>query len=86
MLERPKFRSRVERDLVKRDLRFLDRFAFFKTRYLPSAVVDRLCERGFLAKTDRGRPRMTLKGWFAVLGLLRERTEQKSLTPKRLAR
>jgi hypothetical protein len=34
MLERPKFRSRVERDLVKRDLRFLDRFAFFKTRSL----------------------------------------------------
>ena len=41
MLERPKLRSRMERDLVKRDLRFLDRFAFFKTRYLPSAVVDR---------------------------------------------
>jgi hypothetical protein len=28
MLEQPKLRSRVERDLVKRDLRFLDRFAF----------------------------------------------------------
>lgn len=86
MLERPKLRSRVERDQVRRDLRFLDRFAFFKTRYLPSAVVDRLCERGFLAKTGRGRPRMTLKGWFAVLGLLRERAEQKHLTPKRLVR
>ena len=86
MLERLKLRSRMERDLVKRDLRFLDRFAFFKTRYLPSAVVDRLCERGFLAKTGHGRPRMTPKGWFAVLGLLPERTEQKRFTSKRLVR
>ena len=59
-------RSWVERDLQVGDLRVLSNFAFRRT-HPPSAVVDRLCERGFLAKTERGRTRMTLKGWIAVL-------------------
>jgi hypothetical protein len=49
-------RSWVERDLQPGDLGFLGHFAFFKNRRPPSAVVDRLCERGFLAKTARGQP------------------------------
>jgi len=60
-------RSRVERDLHWGDLSALSDFALFRNRYPPSIVVDRLCERGFLAKTGRGRPRMTPKGWIAVL-------------------
>jgi hypothetical protein len=56
----------VERDLHVGDLRVLSDFALFRNRYPPSIVVDRLCERGFLAKTSRVRPRMTLKGWMAV--------------------
>jgi hypothetical protein len=60
-------RSWVERDLQRGDLCFLTDFAFFRNRYPPSIVVDRLCERGFLAKTARGRNRMTLKGWLAIL-------------------
>ena len=51
-------RSRVERDLQRGDLRALSNFAFFRNRYPPSIVVNRLCERGFLAKTGRGRPRI----------------------------
>jgi hypothetical protein len=66
-LLRPSFmRSWVERDLQRGDLSFLRDFAFFRNRRPPSAVVDRLCERGFLAKTERGRTRMTTKGWIAV--------------------
>ena len=60
-------RSSLERDLLVGDLRALNDFAFFRNARPPSAVVDRLCERGFLAKTERGRPRMTLKGWTAVV-------------------
>ena len=60
-------RSWVERDLYVGDLRALSGFAFFRNRYPPSIVVDRLCKRGFLATTERGRPRVTLKGWIAVL-------------------
>jgi hypothetical protein len=60
-------RSWVERDLHRGDLRVLRAFAFFRNDRPPSIVVDRLCERGFLAQSGRGRPRMTLKGWFAVL-------------------
>jgi hypothetical protein len=60
-------RSWVRRDLQAGDLSFLKDFAFFRNRRPPSAVVGRLCERGFLAKTARGRSRMTLKGWLAVL-------------------
>jgi len=60
-------RSWVERDLQRGDLRFLIDFAFFRNRRPPSAVRDRLCERGFLAKTARGRSRMTFEGWVAIL-------------------
>jgi hypothetical protein len=60
-------RSWVERGLQPGDLSFLMDFAFFRNRRPPSAVVDRLRERGFLAKTERGRTRMTLKGWVAIL-------------------
>src|SRR5262245_65708031 len=60
-------RSWVERDLHVGDLRVLSDFAFFRNDRPPSAVVDRLCERGFLAKTARGRWRITLNGWIAVL-------------------
>jgi hypothetical protein len=60
-------RSSLERDLHVGDLRALNDFAFFRNERPPSAVVDRLCERGFLAKTERGRTRMTLKGWTAVV-------------------
>ena len=79
MLQSSGMRSRVERDLHVGDLRVLCDFAFFRNDYPPSAVVDRLCERGFLAKTARSRPRMTLKGWIAVLSrhiiARRDRTE-----------
>jgi hypothetical protein len=67
MLDSSRDRSRLESDLQRGDLRVLKDFAFFRNCYPPSVVVDRLCERGFLAKTERGRTRMTLKGWFAVL-------------------
>jgi hypothetical protein len=60
-------RSWAERDLRRGDLGILADFAFFRNRYPPSIVVDRLCERGFLARTGRGRFRMTVKGWCAVL-------------------
>ena len=59
-------RSRVERDLQRGDLTCLTNFAFFRNRRPGSIIVDRLCERGFLAKTARGRTRMTLKGWIAT--------------------
>ena len=55
----------MERDLHVGDLRILSDFAFRNDRP-PSLVVNRLCERGFLATTERGRTRMTLKGWAAV--------------------
>ena len=58
-------RSWVERDLHTGDLRVLSNFAFRTTRP-PSAVVDQLCERGFLAKTERGHTWVTPKGWLAV--------------------
>ena len=56
-----------ESDLRRGDLSFLGDFAFFRNRYPPSIVVDRLCDHGLMAITARGRKRMTLKGWFAVL-------------------
>jgi hypothetical protein len=49
-------RSWVERDLQRGDLSFLTDFAFFRNRRPPSAVVDRLRERGFLAKTAHALP------------------------------
>lgn len=60
-------RSWVERDLQRGDLSFLRDFAFFRNRCPPSAVVDRLRERGFLATSARGRSRMSAKGWIAIL-------------------
>ena len=66
-LIRHRQRSWVERDLQRGDLGFLRDFAFFRNRCPPSAVVDRLRERGFLAKTERGRSRVTLNGWIAIL-------------------
>jgi len=60
-------RSWVERDLQRGDLSFLKDFAFFRNRRPPSAVADRLRQRGFLAKTERARNRMTLKGWLIIL-------------------
>jgi len=60
-------RSWAQRDLHEGDLSRLSDFAFFRNRYPASIVVDRLCERGFMAKTNRGRNRMTLKGWIAIL-------------------
>jgi hypothetical protein len=59
-------RSWVERDLQGGDLSCLRDFAVFRNRRPASAVIDRLFERGFMAKTFRLRPRMTLKGWIAV--------------------
>jgi hypothetical protein len=56
-----------ELDLRPGDLSFLRDFAFFRNRYPPSAVVDRLCDHGLMAITARGRKRMTLKGWLAVV-------------------
>ena len=67
-LSRPSLASSwVERDLQRGDMHFLTGFAFFRNRRPPSIVVDRLCERGFLAKTARARSRMTLKGWVAIV-------------------
>jgi hypothetical protein len=60
-------RSWLRRDLKRGDLSFLTDFAFFRNRHPPSAVVDRLREREFLAQTARGGSRMTLKGWIAIL-------------------
>jgi hypothetical protein len=60
------------------DLSILRDFALFRNRRPPSAVVDRLRERGFLAKTARGRNRMTLKGWLAIL--LRQTTARRAIT------
>ena len=61
-------RSRLERDLVRGDLRTLSNIAFGRS-FDGSDLdqVDRLCERGFLAKTRKARARMTLKGWIAIL-------------------
>jgi hypothetical protein len=56
-----------EEPLQRGDLSFLSDFAFFRNRYPPSIVVDRLCDHGLMAITARGRKRITLKGWFAVL-------------------
>ena len=67
MLERTRARSWMHRDLHRGDLTILTNFAFFRNRYPPSIVADRLCEGGFLAKTTRGRFRMTPKGWMAIL-------------------
>jgi hypothetical protein len=67
MSDRSFTRSWVQRDLQRGDLSYLRDFALFRNRLPPSAVVDRLCERGFLAKSNRGRTRMTLKGWIAIL-------------------
>ena len=66
MLERTRARSWMHRDLHRGDLTILTNFAFFRNRYPPSIVVDRLCERGFLARTARLRLRMTLKGLIAI--------------------
>jgi hypothetical protein len=71
-------RSRVERDLHVGDLRALNDFAFFRNDRPPSAVVYRLCQRGFLAKTASGRCRLTAKGWIAVL--LRQTVARRDLT------
>jgi len=60
-------RTWLERDLQRGDLSFLRDFAFFRNRYPPSIVVDRLCDHGLMTITDRGRKRMTLKGWIALL-------------------
>ena len=57
----------VERDLERGDLTFLREFALFRNRRPPSAVIDRLRERGFLTKTARERTRITLKGWIERL-------------------
>jgi hypothetical protein len=57
-------RAWVERDLKRGDLRTLSNFAFRRKGRPPSIVVNRLKERGFLA---RGSCRITLKGWIAVL-------------------
>jgi hypothetical protein len=67
----------VKRDLHAGDLGFLKDFALFRNRP-PPAVVERLCERGFMAKTNGGRGRMTLKGWIAIL--LRKAFARKKLT------
>jgi hypothetical protein len=60
-------RSWVEHELQVGDLSCLRDFAFFRNRRPPSAVVDRLCDRGFMAITNHGRRRMTLKGSVAIL-------------------
>ena len=73
-------RSWVERDLHRGDLSCLKDFALFRDRFPDYAVVDRLCERGFLAKTNHALIRMTLKGWIAIL--LRNTFARKFLQPK----
>jgi hypothetical protein len=60
-------RARLERDLARGDLRVLSDIAFGRVHGPDSDQVERLCERGFLAKTRKGRARMTLKGWIAIL-------------------
>jgi len=67
LLDSSRLRFRLERNLHRGDLSFLSDFAFFRNRYPPSVVVDRLCDHGLMAIGPRGRKRMTLKGWFAVL-------------------
>jgi len=57
---------RDQDDLKRGDLSLLSDFAFFRNRYPPSIVVDRLCDHGLMAITRRGRKRMTLKGWIAI--------------------
>jgi hypothetical protein len=60
-------RSWVERDLLVGDLRVLSDIAFRKIAGPGFDQVQRLRKRGFLVKTARGRYRMTLMGWVAVL-------------------
>ena len=60
-------RTWVERDLYFGDLRALSDVASRRTVRPASAIVDRLGKRGFLKRTARGSPRVTLKGWIAVL-------------------
>jgi hypothetical protein len=61
-------RSRLERDLARGDLRALSNIAVGRSFDGPDlGQVERLCERGFLAMTRKGRSRMTLKGWIAIL-------------------
>jgi hypothetical protein len=59
-------RSWLERGLQRGDLSFLRDFAFFRNRYPPSIVVDRLCDHALMATTAGGRKRMTLKGWITI--------------------
>ena len=58
-------RTWVERDLYFGDLRALSDVASRRTVRPASAIVDRLGKRGL--RTARGSPRVTLKGWIAVL-------------------
>jgi hypothetical protein len=60
-------RSWVQRDLQRGDLTCLRDFALFRDPRPDFAVIDRLYDRGFLTSTARGRNRITLKGWMAVL-------------------
>jgi hypothetical protein len=60
-------RSWVERDLLVGDLRVLSDIAFRRIAGPGFDQVQRLRKRGFLVKTARGRYRMTLMGWVAVL-------------------
>ena len=61
-------RSWVERDLLVGDLRVLSDIAFRRIDGPGFDQVQRLRKRGFLVKTARrGRYRMTLMGWVAVL-------------------
>ena len=61
-------RSRLERDLARGDLRALSNIAVGRSFDGPDlGQVERLCEREFLAMTRKGRSRMTLKGWIAIL-------------------
>jgi hypothetical protein len=64
--ERSFGRSWDESDLKRGDLSSLRDFAYFRNRHPPSIVVDRLCDHGLMAITNRGRKRMTLKGWIAI--------------------
>ena len=76
-------RFRLERDLHRGDLRVLSHIASGRVDGPDFGQVDRLCERGFLAMTQKGRARLTLKGWIAVF--LR-RTIAKRKEPKRKRR
>ena len=60
-------RFRLERDLHRGDLRVLSHIASGRVDGPDFGQVDRLCERGFLAMTRKGRARTTLKGWIAIL-------------------